>query len=447
MRDHPNGARGLGRRGILLLPLASAGCGVFDDWFGESKTPLPGTRTSVIAPGRGLSVDNPAGRPVRLPPPVRLDAWPQPGGNAAHDVGHPAANTTLARAFETSIGTGGGYRRKLTAQPVSAGGRVFTLDSDAVVTALELVSGRRIWQFETQSEDEDNSNIGGGLSLDGATLFVTTGRGEVLALSVADGKPRWRKPLGTAARSAATAAEGKLFVATLDDQVVALSAVDGARLWSYAAGSAATSVLGLPAPAYADGLLVAGFGSGDLVSLRAESGAVVWADSLAAARGRNSLVDLSAVRGRPVISEGRVFAGGLGGLFVGLDLRSGRRLWEREIATAESPWLAGDWLFVLTTSQQLVALNRADGAIAWVTQLPRFEDEEKSTDPISWVGPALAQGRVWAASSNGLALAADAVDGKLLSRQEIPGAASVAPAVVNGTLLFVIDDGSLFAVR
>src|SRR5208282_3650949 len=101
-----------------------------------------------------------------------------------------------------------------------------------------------------------------------------------------------------------------------------------------------------------------------------------WTDSLASVAGRTSLVDLSAIHGMPAIMEGRVYATGLGGLLVSLDLRSGRRLWEREIASGQTPWLAGDWLFVLTTDQVMVAVNRQDGAIAWLTQLPQWQDEE-----------------------------------------------------------------------
>ena len=41
-----------------------------------------------------------------------------------------------------------------------------------------------------------------------------------------------------------------------------------------------------------------------------------------------------------------------------LDLRSGRRLWEREVGGSETPWLAGDWLFVQTLDQSLQDLVR-----------------------------------------------------------------------------------------
>jgi outer membrane protein assembly factor BamB len=362
-------------------------------------------------------------------------------------MGHLAAPGKLAEAWTANIGEGGGYRRKITAQPIIAGGRVFTMDSDAVISAFDARTGERAWDLETQAEDDRSTNVGGGVAFDGGVLYAATGRGDVLAIEPATSKIKWRKSIGTAARAAPTIAEGKLFVPTLDDQLVTLSANDGTKQWSYQATNAQTTVLGLPSAAYADGLVIAGFGSGDLVALRAASGSVSWTDSLASVRGRNSLVDLSAITGLPVVQDGRVYAVGLGGLMVSIDLRSGRRLWEREVASAETPWLAGDWLFVLATDGHLAAITRADGTVAWVSQLPRFEDEEDQKHPIRWTGPVLAGNRLIVASSNAKLLAVSPTDGKTLTDQEIPGAAPLAPSVAGGTVFLVTNDATLLALR
>jgi outer membrane protein assembly factor BamB len=437
----------LSRRAALLLPLAATGCSLFDRWFGEKKDPLPGKRVGILTARRGLEVDNPAGRTVALPPPQPVADSPQAGGTPAHVVGHVAVRDTLAEAWRAGIGKGGGYRRKITALPVLAGGHVFSMDSNAVVSAFDAKSGNQLWRVETAAEDEDSTNIGGGIAVDGGTLYAATGLTDVVAMDAATGKRRWRVTLPTAARAAPTIAEGHLYIPTLDDQLVALSAADGSKAWSYQAAEADTSVLGLPSPAYADGLLVAGFGAGDLVCLRAGGGAVSWTDSLASVRGRTSLVDLSAIHGMPVIFEGRVYATGLGGLLVSLDLRSGRRLWEREIASDQTAWLAGDWLFVLTTDQVLVAVNRQDGAIAWITQLPQWQDEEHQEDPIRWLGPALAGDRLIVAGSSSEALAVSPYTGKILGRQPLTGVASLPPVAADGTVFVVTDDGNLLALR
>ena len=439
--------RGLGRRGALLLPLAAGGCGIFDDWFSSDKPPLPGKRLSVLAASRGLQIDNPPERKIALPPPRANPAWPQSGGLPSHAMGHLAARDVLVRLWRSDIGAGGGYRAKITATPVIAERHVVTMDSDAVITAFDPRTGARLWRTDTQGEDDRSTNIGGGVAIDGGRVFASTGRAELLALDIANGKILWRSPLGAPARAAPTVADGRAFVPTALDELRAFTAADGRQQWAYQANAVDTTILSLPSPAYADGVVVAGFASGELTALRADGGSVAWADSLAATRGRNSLIDLPTITGRPVIDNGQVFASGLGGLTISLDLRTGRRLWEREIGSGEQPWLAGDWLFVLSTDNVLAALNRTDGTVAWVTPLPSFENEEKKRDPIRWIGPTLVGDRLIVAGSVDRAIAVSPYTGKILGRQELSGAASVAPVVADGTVFVVTDDANLLALR
>jgi outer membrane protein assembly factor BamB len=448
--DRLTTARLTRRTAMLLLPLAATGCSLFDDWFGDKKTPLEGTRQGILVAKRGLEIDNPIGRPVTLPAPVAFPDSPQAGGTPAHVLGNVASSDKLATAWTASIGAGGGYRNKITARPVVAGGHLFTMDTDAVVTAFDSKSGAQLWRTATANPDDDNTNVGGGIAFDAGRLFVATGLGDALVIDPANGKIGWRVKLPTAARAAPTIAEGRLYIPTLDNQLVALSVADGSKLWAYQAPSTDTSVLGLPSPAYADGLLVAGFSGGDLICLRAGSGAVTWTDSLAAVRGRTSLVDLSAIHGMPAILDGRVYATGLGGLMVCLDLRSGRRLWERELGSDQTPWVVGDWLFVVTVDQALVAVNRQDGAIAWITQLPQWLTPKKKEDPIRWLGPVVAQGRVFLVSSadgDCDIMDVDPGTGTILGHQPLPHAAAMAPVPADGTLYVVTDDGTLLALR
>lgn len=443
------GPRLLRRRSALLLPLVAAtgGCAFIDDLFGTgSKPPLPGRRESILASRRGLDTAAADRRPVVVPPAEANGEWLQQGRTVTHPGGHLAAGN-LQRAWRSSIGEGGGYRRKLSSTPLVAGGRVFVMDSDAQVSAFDLSNGGRVWRIDTQDKEDRSTNVGGGIALDAGVIYVTTGRADALALDADTGRIRWRKPLGSPARSAPTVAGGRLFASTIDDQLVALRTADGERAWTYQASSAATSVLGRPAPAVSEGLVVAGFGSGDLVAVREDSGTLAWSDSLASARGRNSLVDLSAVRGLPVIEAGRVYATSLGGLTVSLDLRSGRRLWERDSGGGETPWLAGGSLFFVTNDQVLACLSKDDGRVRWTADLPRYENPERQRDPINWSGPLLAGGRLLLAGSTEQLMSVDPRDGRVLGNDPLPGAGSVPPIAAGGTVLVLTDDATLTALR
>jgi len=438
--------RGTTRRSALLAPLALAGCGLWDDWFGSRKTPLPGKRERILGARRALEVDE--GTPkVELPPAVRNAAWPQAGGNPAHFMGHLAASDRLAEAWSANIGAGGGYRRKIMAQPVVADGIVYVMDSKAVVSAFDMARGNRVWRTDTKDDDDDSTNVGGGLTLDQGTLYAVNGLAELVALDAAKGTIRWRSRFGAPTRSAPTVVEGRLFVTTIEDRLLALAADDGRQLWSHQAANPTTSILGRPAPAYSTGLVVGGFGSGELATMRADSGSVVWTDTLATAVRSGSLADFPAIRGLPVIGDGRVYAMSLGGLTVAIDLPTGRRLWEREAAGEDSPWATGSWLFIISLEQKMAALNRDDGRVSWVTQLPRWKNPEKEEDPITWYGPLLVSDRLVVAGTNHEALAVSPYTGEILGRQELSGAASLGPIVADGTVFVVTDDGRLLALR
>lgn len=449
--DVTPGRRALSRRAALLAPLvtplALGGCGLFDGWFGARKTPLPGVREPVLATQRDLSVNEGVPK-VTLPPAIRNAEWPQAGGNPSHFMGHLEASERMTEAWRTSIGDGGGYRRKILAQPVVADGVVYTMDSDAEVAAFSLANGARIWRFDTKDKDADSTNVGGGLGTDQGTVFAVNGLGDLVALDAPTGTQRWRVQLGAPIRSSPTIAEGRIFVTTIEDRLVALATEDGRTLWSHRGSRATTTILGQPAPAFARGMVVAGFGSGELTTVRAETGRVVWTDGLGASRGQSSIADLLSIRGAPVINDGRVFAVSMGGIAAAIDLPTGRRLWERQISGEDKPAVAGDWVFLVSSDQELVAVNAGDGRVAWITALPRWANPDKKRDPLSWFGPLLVSDRLIVAGTSEEALAVSPYSGEILGRQRLSGpAAPFSPIVADGTVLVVSDDGRLTAFR
>jgi outer membrane protein assembly factor BamB len=437
----------LSRRGALLAPLALAGCSTFDDWFGAKKTPLPGKREALLLDRRGLVVeDNPP--KVVLPPATRNAAWPQAGGNPAHYMGHLAANQRLTEAWKSDIGEGGGYRRIIMAQPVVLNGIVYTMDSNARVTAFKLADGTRLWRVDTKPKHTDSTNVGGGLGVDGTTLYADNGLLQLVALNAATGKEIWRQDIGVPARSAPTIADGRVFLLTIDDRMLAYAASDGHPLWTFRSDQPATGMLGSPAPAYTSGLVIGGFGSGELATLRADSGTVVWTDGLGASRGRASAGNFLSIRGLPVVANLKVYAVSMGGLLVCEDVPTGRRLWDRDVAGEDTPWVAGDWMFIISARQQVAALNINDGKVAWVTDLPQWEDPEKRKDIITWYGPLLVSDRLVVTGTTNMALSISPYTGEILGRQTLSSAAApFAPIVADGTVLVVTNDGRLIALR
>jgi outer membrane protein assembly factor BamB len=440
-------AKTMARRTALLAPLGLAGCSMFDSWFAEKKTILPGKRESIFVDRRGLVVDEAAPKVV-LPPAVENAAWPQAAGNPAHLMGHLAASDDPKEAWKADIGEGGGHRTILMAQPVVLNGIVFTMDSDANVSAFALADGKRLWRVDTKPETDDSTNIGGGVGADGSTVYAINGLASLVALDGATGKEKWRADLGVPGRSAPTIADGRVFVTTIDDRLFALSAADGHQLWTHQAANPVTAMLGRPAPAYYRGLVIAGFGSGELAALRGDSGSVVWTDGLGASQGRATVADFLAIHGAPVIANGLVYAISMGGLLVCNDVPSGRRVWERQVAGEDTPFIAGDWMFVISAQQEIAAVNIADGRIRWITQLPRWEDPDKRKKTLTWYGPLLVSDRLIVTGTNNDALSVSPYTGEILGHITLSEAAAPFPPVVaGGNVLLVTNDARLMALR
>ncbi len=439
----PAGHR-LSRRSALLLPLllpALSACSWFDWLTDEAKKPVPGNREPVLASVRGLQIDSVD--PVVLPPTVVNADWLQYGGSLDHVGGNLAGG--LTKSWSTSIGQGGAYRARLTAQPLVSGRRVFTMDTDGVVAAFDMSNGSHLWRTVTKPKKARNSNLGGGIAIVGDRLYAVTGRAEALCLDVADGHVIWRAEISSPARSAPTVAEGLIFVITLEGQLQALSASDGKFVWVHQATASNTGTIGQAGPAYANGVIVAGFESGDLAALRAESGTLVWTDNMGGVKGQASLADFGSVRAAPVIDNGLAYAIGLGGLMAALDIRSGRRVWQRDVAGANTPWMAGDYMYVVSSEQKLAALGRDDGSVHWVTDLPRFQNPKRSKGLITWSGPAMVGGKLVLVSDHAKMAVVDPISGALVTSMGLGETASMPPTIAQDTMLVLTDDAMLTA--
>jgi outer membrane protein assembly factor BamB len=439
------------RRQFIALSLAAgllSGCSMFDGLFGSSEPPpLPGTRVAVIQGNSGLAADPAvAGQKILLPEPYINGGWEQPGGSPAHAMYHLNLADNPQYAWSASIGDGNDDDAAILSEPVVVGDVVFTMDARSTVTAYRQSDGSRFWEADLTQEEEDGY-FGGGLAYEDGKLFVTTGFGIVFALDAKNGNELWRQDLKTPMRAAPTASGGRVFVLTFDNQTFALAASDGRKLWNHTGIQEAANLLGTASPAVSGGTVIIPYSSGEIYALQVENGREIWSDSLAALRRTDPLADIAQIRGLPVIDRGIVYVVSHAGRTVAFDLKRGSRIWEREFGGTETPWAAGDYIYMLTNDDELVCLTRETGKVRWVTPLPRYEDPTDKSGVITWTGPVLASDRLIVAGSLGDAYAISPYTGEIIGVIALPSGAAVSPIVVNNTLYFISDDADIVALR
>ncbi len=433
---------------IMIVALSLSSCDWIKDVTGQKKVPLPGQRIPVMLHEEELHADpRVSDLRVLLPTPRENPNWTQAGGNAKHSMHHLKIRNTVVEAWDQSIGEGSSDERRLVARPVVADGYVFTMDAEFEVNAFEISTGKQVWNYDPNVPEEDEETFGGGLAYEGGRVFMSTGFGKIIALRADNGAELWRGNLPGPSRSSPTVGGGRVFAVTIDNQTVAFDEESGKKLWTHSGISESAGLLGGGSPALVGNTVISPYSSGELVALRVTNGRVVWSDNLVAVRRTDTLSTVAHIRGHPVVDRGVVYAISHSGRLVAIDLRTGARVWDRSIGGSETPWVAGNFIFVLSNQGDLYCLTRLGGRVRWVQSLPKYEDPEDKDGPIKWFGPVLASDRLMVVGNHGDVLSVSPYTGAFLSKLELTDKLSVAPVVASGSVFFLSDDADLIVYR
>ena len=424
--------------------------------FKEKIAPLPGKRISVMpekekVPGELAD----ATQPIALPPERVNDAWSQPGGDANNAPGNLTLSGAVHQSWTADAGAGTSKSGRVSASPIVVDGRVYALDASGTVSAYSLSGGSAVWRASLEPSVDNSKKVafnasnlfslggsdgggyGGGLAADGGRIYAASGFGTVIALDPSSGKRIWEKTVGAPVRSSPTAASERVFVLTTEGRIICLSAVDGTELWSARGLPQQASLTLNSSPAVDGDVVVAPFPSGDILALKISDGTSLWTENLARTRTTSQLTSLSDAA-RPAIDSGVVFAIGHGGRMVATQIKTGERIWSLNVAGTQTPWVAGDTVFVVDTTGQVMAIARHDGRVRWTAKLP---------GGTTWSGPTLASGTLWLASNKGQLVGVDAATGRVASQQDIGEPVYIAPIVAQGKMFVLTDNARLIAMN
>jgi outer membrane protein assembly factor BamB len=424
----------------LLAGLALAACNRGDD-----GPPLAGERLPLRAGtfANPVLVGQPRG--IALPAAQANANWTHRNGAPDHNAGHPALGGSLQPLFSVGIGEGDSRGARITAEPVVAGNRIFTLDARATVSAFST-GGQLLWTREVVPPNASRADAsGGGLSTDGATVYVSTGYGRLVALDAATGQPRWTQDLDAPGSSSPTILGDLVLLVARDSRAWAIEAANGRVRWQ---------IQGLPSTATFDGgdsraarsdIVVLPHPSGEVRGVFPQGGLLRWSTVIAGNRqGSAAAYAATDIGGDPVIAGNTVYVGTVSGRTAALDFDTGATRWSIAEGVVGPVWPAGDSVFLLNDLGQLLRVDAANGAVIWRLALPGAERRRGVT---AFHGPVLAGGRLLVGSSDNGVLQVDPASGTLLGSLPLPAGAASAPVVAGQTLYVITEDGRLNAFR
>lgn len=457
------------RNGLLALILTAAvavsGCSTinrlnpFDRDDEPSETAAEGDRIAVIAADQALEVSEALkGADFFLPEPVALTDWALPGGTPEQAVGHAVGGGDLSIAWKKGFGQGSGRGSHVTAPPVAAGGKIFVMDGEARVSAFDAQSGSEVWSTVLRAQNKrDKEAFGGGLAVADGKVYVSSGFRFVAQLDANTGALGWRTNTEQPIHAAPTVSGGRVFVVSVDNTLLTFNTADGAEGWTYQALSESARILAASSPAVSGDTVVASFGSGELVALRAANGNDLWSEALSQANRNNALSEIRDIPGRPVIFQGDVFAVSHSGVFSATDVRTGQPRWSLPVTGITTPWPAGDVVYVVSKAGEVICVARESGQIYWITDLGKGREEKQggffglgtkhfTIRPI-WSSPLLASNKLIVAGSTGELVALNPKTGAVEKTVKLGGATLLGPIAVNGTVYVATDEAQLIALR
>jgi len=314
-----------------------------------------------------------------------------------------------------------------------------------------------LWTYEAGESIESSAAIVG------RTVFVGSQKGELVSLNLDNGQVYWKFSTGgPIGESSPAYSGGAVYIGNLDGWLNALNASDGKKLWAFKTQSEIKS-----SPVVVGDRVLIGSYDQNLYCLSARNGSVLW-------KVRTD----GPVHATPGIADGMAFIAGCDEVFRAIRISDGKEVFQVASGsyTGASPALRGGSAFYGTFGNEVLMLSLAERKIVWHYEHPQRKfpfyssaavtadrvvlgGRDKLVHGITTTGkgvwtfatrarvessPAIAGGRVFVGSNDGMFYVLNLSDGSKLWEFNAGGPLSASPAIANGRIVIGNQDGRLF---
>ncbi|CAN5487503.1 hypothetical protein BH10ACT11_BH10ACT11_11750 [soil metagenome] len=242
--------------------------------------------------------------------------------------------------------------------PIIVGKRLYFMDIDAHVYAMEASNGKQIWkrQYGTKQASAPTYD-------DGNLFMVNLEPGQAFSLKAKNGRLRWKTPLPGRSESSPLIYHHRVIFGCECGEVFALDQDTGKILWHTQVGGAVKGAL-----AQDGGNVFGGSYGGDVFSIDASSGKVNWTANTTG----GSFLRGGGVYSTPTVAYGRVYLGSIDSRVYSFDEKTGAIAWAKatgaEVYTG--PAVAdtkqtGPTVYLGSADGNFYAYDAKDGSTRW----------------------------------------------------------------------------------
>jgi len=264
----------------------------------------------------------------------------------------------ISKLWSTGVGKGE-ERLGLQQAPTVEGGRVYAAAVKGGVRAIDLQTGKQVWEYKSDLRLSGGPGAGQGL------VVVGTLDGQVIALDAATGAEKWQVKVPNEVIAAPAITQGLVLVRTNDGRVSALSTETGERRWFWTHELPSLTVRGNAPVVVGPGVLFAGSDDGTLTALSISDGRPLWTQAVGTPEGRSELERMADVDGAPVLEGTTVFVTSFKKETIAIEGPSGRPLWKRENGGAGGLAVTSSAVLVSDPAGTVWALDKYSGSSLW----------------------------------------------------------------------------------
>ena len=257
---------------------------------------------------------------------------------------------------------------------------MYTVDSSGLLSALSIIDGKILWNFETDVE------ITSGLSIINKKICVGTTTAKLLcydidklssnkhiplisnlsnAISFSDYKANIDIDLATEAASPILAINNLFLIKLDNDDLYLINPVTKETIWKSTSRNIALRSKGASMPIILNGDVYIARDNGSISSNNLLDGTLNWFSIISSRSGRNDLESQRDAEMSIAVDNNRLYYGHFQGELNSLDISTGQIIWSSPFSFINDILIKNNSIYGSTTDNYLVSIDQSSGFLNW----------------------------------------------------------------------------------